>query len=180
MIADIKQKRASVKRQKGKAPNVEWMGKLPGQPEIEEEIVNRREEKEQQEMAYELEELILGDESDEESTATLAVAYFDSDEEREEEIFEEETQPSTPQNAIPQYEGKSRLEALRMYLENKLGKNEFTEAYTLVKLIDQMNITGPNLDRYVESLNMVLPPDTQHEFLPLIHSLIFLEGSGNN
>ena len=46
MIADIKQKRASVKRQKGKAPNVEWMGKLPGQPEIEEEIVNRREEKE--------------------------------------------------------------------------------------------------------------------------------------
>jgi len=52
-------------------------------------------------MAYELEELILGDESDEESTATLAVAYFDSDEERDDEMYEEETAPSTPQNAIP-------------------------------------------------------------------------------
>ena len=55
-------------------------------------------------MAYELEELILGDESDEESTATLAPQQFDSDEEREDDEFlEEETQPSEPgpQKAVP-------------------------------------------------------------------------------
>ena len=101
MIADIKAKRESVKRQKGKAPNVEWMGTLPGQSEIEEQIVQNLAQKEQQEMAYELEELMLGDESDEESTATLAVQQYDSDEERDdEEFFEEETQP-TPQQVVP-------------------------------------------------------------------------------
>ena len=46
-----------------------------------------------------------------------------------------------------------------MYLENALGKNVFTEAYTLVKLIDGMAVSGPNYERYLESLDMVIPPD---------------------
>jgi len=108
-------------------------------------------------MAYELQELMLEDESDEETQATLSVAQYNSDEDREDDILDEEYKQAPPA-PVPNISGKTRLEALRMYLENNLGKHVFDEAYTLIKLIDETNVSQSNYERYTDCLNQCLNP----------------------
>jgi hypothetical protein len=48
--------------------------------------------------------------------------------------------------------GKSRLEALRTYLETNLGASRFREAYSLLKLIDETDISQSNYEMYNKCL----------------------------
>ena len=77
-----------MKRKRINAPEVEWMGSLPQQ----QEHAQAKEINEEQEMAYEMQELMLGAESDsdEETEDTLHVNQYNSDEERDDEMSDEE------------------------------------------------------------------------------------------
>ena len=76
-----------MKRKRINAPEVEWMGSPQQQEHAQAKEIN-----EEQEMAYEMQELMLGAESDsdEETEDTLHVNQYNSDEERDDEMSDEE------------------------------------------------------------------------------------------
>jgi len=65
----------------------------------------------------------------------------------------------------------SKLEALRMYLEEKLGEETLVEAYQIVK---QMDESGSDSD-YARPLQHLMDVDRVQEFVPLIQTLIYME-----
>ena len=76
-----------MKRKRIDAPQVEWMGSLPKEQK-QAQLAN-----EEQEMAYEMQELMLGAESDEETEdtdAALTVQQYDSDEARDDDDMSDE------------------------------------------------------------------------------------------
>jgi hypothetical protein len=130
-------------------------------------------------MAYELQEQLLDVDSDDETdtTASLHVDQYNSDEEREDDIFEEESKQEPTPAQVPMISGKSRLEALRTYLETNLGQSRFREAYSLLKLIDESDISQSNYEMYNKCLDQCITAEQRQEYLPLIHSLIYLESA---
>ena len=80
---------------------------------------------------------------EEEDQQIEIVVECDSDEERDDPEFEDVSEstedtstdaPDPPGRAIdPEFSGFSKLEALKIYLEEKLGTDVFVEAYQVVK-----------------------------------------------
>jgi len=132
-----------------------------------------KEQKEEDAMLYEMGEAMLAQESDAQEEATMATESEVVPPDREDDIaVDEESQPTQP---LPEVEtAYNKIEALRLYLEEKLGEEVLVEAYRIIKECNA-NEDEIGYDKYYPYLKHLMNRETQLEYLPIIQALIDME-----
>ena len=182
MIGDIRRRKWELRESKRRGEIlIDWGG-----GNVEEAKADREAE-ERQAMYYEMQEVLLADEeNDEESPAEPFVPQAVEEEDREDDIIEADTSmmlqpaPAPPEvmSLMEQREEGSSfttLESLRDYLETKLGVDVVVAVH---KAASEVGISGndeEDLRRMNELLNGRVPLDTLQRYLFFFQTMVIIE-----
>jgi serine/threonine protein kinase len=139
------------------------------------EAAPNSDEREERAMIYAMQEVMLEEEGEEEKHAEIPVPSNEHDE-REHEIEENESN-TVEEVKIPDVDGSrySKIEMLRVYLEDKLGSDALVEAYNTCIHEGDSSADDIGYERYHKKLAHLMNWETLLEYLPLILTLIDME-----
>lgn len=139
------------------------------------EPTSNNDEIEERAMIYAMQEVMLEEEGEEEKHAEIPIPQTEHDE-REQEIEENESSP-VEEVKIPDVDGSrySKIEMLRVYLEDKLGSDALVEAYNTCLHEWDSSSDDIGYKRYHKKLAHLMSWETLVEYLPLILTLIDME-----
>lgn len=170
MIEDIKSKK---KQKQGGATDVQWIGTLKEQEKLIEKL---------QEACNDSEVL---DDSD------LFTYSVDADE----MIVKEDVIKNVPESTQPRLVNETpsvnqievldrsthtRMELLRLFLEDKLGIDAFVTSYNLLKQFIGDSEAKWDYENIYQRIKGVMTVEHAKQYLPLIHTLIFMEGESDS
>jgi serine/threonine protein kinase len=80
----------------------------------------------------------------------------------------------------PERSDHDRMELLRVFLERNLGEEVFIASYKLLKQFIATNQQDWDYENIYQQLKGLMKAETAKQFIPLLHTLIFLEGESDN
>ena len=160
-LEEIRRQKSMLRRSRHEDPN----------PEI---LVND-DLREERAMIYAMQEVMLEEEGEEEKHPEAHLPQNVQDE-REHEIEETDSGPSE-EVRIPEVDGSrySKIEMLKIYLEDKLGADALVEAYNTCLNEGESSPDDIGYNRYHKKLAHLMSWETLVEYLPLILTLIDME-----
>lgn len=156
MLKDIKNKK---KQKKPKSSDIQWLGDV--------QFIIKPENKEQEQLLKVLQEAV---EDSEESDTIIELPT-----EEEEEIIDREDKLIQEEEFVLERQ-RSELSDMLYFIEDHIGKEQAAKAYKITKDLGDVEIDDGAIDELLPRFEGFLDKSQVSEFLPLLQTLIFLEG----
>jgi hypothetical protein len=159
MLRDIKKQKR--KQKKNKEENlIQWLGDV--------KLIVKPENRDEARLIEVLQNAVMDSSEEEEVIPELP-------NEEEEDLFEREDRIGTVDVLILDRE-IPELSDMRFFIEDRFGRDETFKAYQLLKEAGLSGLDEKSLEQVMNKVQAFTSPSKAQEFLPLIETLVFLEG----